>query len=95
MKHDHAYNACSQGLWAERTLGRALAGERAPASPFTLRLFALVACKFTVVGGRGFTGPHSIQLFKHLVLELKGSAIFNGREPKSCLGRVFIFKFDS
>ena len=28
-----------------------------PHSTFTLHLLSLVACKFTVVGGRGFTGP--------------------------------------
>ncbi len=39
-------------LWAERTLS---AGPRTLAR--TLRLLSLVACKFTVVGGRGFTGP--------------------------------------
>ena len=39
-------------LWAERTLS---AGPRTRAR--TLRLLLLVACKFTVVGGRGFTGP--------------------------------------
>jgi hypothetical protein len=39
-------------LWAERTL---TARPRMRAR--TLRLLSLVACKFTVVGGRRFTGP--------------------------------------
>jgi hypothetical protein len=44
-------------LWAERTLS---AGPRTRAR--TLRLLLLVACKFTVVGGRGFTGPNLVTL---------------------------------
>ena len=51
-------------LWAERAPANARpqthARERAPASPFTLRLFAVVACKITVVGGRRFTGPYQL-----------------------------------
>jgi hypothetical protein len=39
-------------LWAERTLSA-----RPRTRARTLRLLSLVACKFTVVGGRGFTGP--------------------------------------
>ncbi len=30
---------------------------------------------------------------KNIVLDYNGSAKANGREPKSCLGRVFNFKF--
>ncbi len=46
---------------------RTRARKRAPAnarphSTFTLRLLSLVACKFTVVGGRGFTGPRQNDL---------------------------------
>jgi hypothetical protein len=40
----------------ELELERARERERAT-STFTLRLMSLVACKNTVVGGRGFTGP--------------------------------------
>jgi len=51
------YKGC--GLSARpqtRARKRAPANAR-PHSTFTLRLLSLVACKFTVVGGRGFTGP--------------------------------------
>ncbi len=42
-------------LWAERALSA-----RPRTRARTLRLLSLVACKFTVVGGRGFTGPYFV-----------------------------------
>ena len=55
------YKGC--GLSARpRTRARKRAPANArPHSTFTLRLLSLVACKFTVVGGRGFTGPQLSQ----------------------------------
>ncbi len=59
------YKGC--GLSARpRTRARectpANARPRTRARTFTLRLLALVACKFTVVGGRRFTGPMLFEL---------------------------------
>ncbi len=77
------WRGCASAGEGARAPARGREHRRRRARAFTLRLMSLVACKITVVGGRGFTGPGKYHCTIELLFDWFGSVCFANKN-KNC-----------